>query len=84
MYAGFANASSADVWSLGSSYDIDDGQPPWLRVQESVNVSIQADSGSHSLASGILPTPGNLTDTWEEICPVYPVKSRIWEHIAKK
>eukprot|EP00434_Breviolum_minutum_P039327 symbB.v1.2.034920.t2/scaffold4595.1/size37584/1 len=29
----FGNTSSADVWSLNSSSELSDGQPPWLRVQ---------------------------------------------------
>eukprot|EP00931_Biecheleriopsis_adriatica_P100578 TRINITY_DN75862_c0_g1_i1.p1 TRINITY_DN75862_c0_g1~~TRINITY_DN75862_c0_g1_i1.p1 ORF type:complete len:431 (-),score=71.36 TRINITY_DN75862_c0_g1_i1:121-1413(-) len=44
----FANSSSADVWALGSSTDISDGQPPWLRVQTNVDHWVSLESGAYA------------------------------------
>ncbi|CAK0889083.1 unnamed protein product [Prorocentrum cordatum] len=44
----FGNTSSADVWALGSSPAVSNGQPPWMRVQTNVDHWVSFTTGDYA------------------------------------
>lgn len=69
----FGNASSADVWALGSAAD---GQPPWLRVQTNVDHWVTLASGAYAThrrqrVVDLLSNLGQSAVTKESLLDVY-------------